>query len=139
MKAKVHTSTTLLTAEKKKDSQIEKEALAIIFTGKKFHKMVHGKTFVLQTDHRTLFSIYGSKLGIPKHKTNRLQRWVTLLLDYDFKMEFIPSKELGHSDDLFRFIPKFNESFEDTVIASLKSENVIKNVIFHVVCELHVT
>ena len=86
--------------------------------------MVHGWTFILlQTDNRPLLSIYGSKLDIPKHTANRLRRWRTLLLDYDFKLEYIPSKELGHTDGLSKLIPKFNEPFEDTVIASLRSKN----------------
>ena len=83
--------------------------------------MVYGRTFVLQTEQRPLLSIYGSKKSIPKHTANRLQRWGILLLDYDFKMEYIPSKESGHAGGLCRLIPKFNEPFEDTVIASQKS------------------
>ena len=54
-------------------------------------------------------------------------------------MEYIPSKELGHADGLFRFIPLFNQPFEDTVIASLRSENEIKNVLFNTISELPVT
>ena len=50
MKDITHSSRTLLAAEKKY-SQIEKETLAIIFAVKRFHKMVPGRIFVLQTDH----------------------------------------------------------------------------------------
>ena len=90
------------------------------------HKTVHDRTFVLQTDYCPFLSIYGSKKkGMSKNTENRLQRWGTLLLDYDFKMEYLPSKELGHADGLYRLIPKFNKPFEDTVIASRRSENEI--------------
>ena len=51
-------------------------------------------------------------------------------------MEYIPSKELGHVDGLSRLIPKFNEPFEDIVIASLRSEEEIKYVLFNTVSEL---
>ena len=61
------------------------------------------------------------------------------MLDYDFKMEFIPSKELRHTDGLFRIIPKFNELFEDTVIVLLRLENEIKNVLFNPIRELPFT
>ena len=44
-------------------SQIEKEGLAIMFVIKKFHKYVHGREFILQTDHRPLLAIFGSKKG----------------------------------------------------------------------------
>ena len=51
----------------------------------------------------------------------------------------IPSKELGHADGLSSLIPKFNEPFEDTVIALLRSENEIKNVLFNTISEQPVT
>ena len=56
------------------DSQIEKEGLTIIFAIKKFHKNVHDREFILQTDHRPLLEIFGSKKGIPIHTANHLQR-----------------------------------------------------------------
>ena len=70
----VHASRTLLSAEKRY-CQIEKESLAIVYVLKKFHKFIHGRSFLLQTDHRPLLSIYGSKKGISTHTANRLQRW----------------------------------------------------------------
>ena len=87
-------------------SQIEKEGLVIIFAIKKFHNYVHDREFILQTDHRPLLAIFGSKKGIPIHTVHRLQRWATMLLNYSFKMEFLPSKEIAHADGLSRLIPK---------------------------------
>ena len=100
-----HASRTLLPVEINY-SQIEKEGLAIIFAIKKFHKYVHDREFILQTDHRPLLAIFGSKKGIPTHTANRLQRWATILLNYSFKTEFLPSKEFAHADGLSRLIPK---------------------------------
>ena len=133
-----HASRSLLPAERNY-SQIEKESLAIIFGLKKFHRFVHGRKFVLQTDHRPLLSIYGSKKGIPTHTANRLQRWGVILLNYDFKMEFLPSKKLGHADGLSRLIPKFSEPLEDTVIAALHAESEVKGVLCNAIKELPVT
>ena len=42
-------------------------------------------------------------------------------------------------DGLSRLIPKFNKPFKDTVIALLRPENKIKNVLFNTVTELPVT
>ena len=98
-----HASRSLLPAERNY-SQIEKESLAIIYAIKKFHRFIHGRIFILQTDHKPLLTIFGSKKGIPTHTANRLQRWSIILLNYNFKMEYISSKNIGHADGLSRLI-----------------------------------
>ena len=55
-----HTSCPLLPSEKHY-SQIEKEALAIIFAVTKFHRYLHGRFFKLRTDHKPLLTIFESK------------------------------------------------------------------------------
>ena len=109
------------------------EGLAIIFAIKKFHKYVHGREILLQTDHRPLLAIFGSKKGIPTHTTSHLQRWATMLLNDSFKMEFLPLKKIAHANGLSRFIQKNTEPLEETVIASFKSEMDVKYVLFKIV------
>ena len=133
-----HASRMLLPAEMNY-SQIEKEGLAIIFAIRKFHKYIHSREFILQTDRRPLLAIFGSKKGIPTYTANRLQKWATMLFNYSFKMEFLPSKEIAHADGLSRLIPKNTEPLKETIIASLKSEMDIKYVLFNTVKELPVT
>ena len=120
-------------------SQIEKERLAIIFAIKKFHKYVRSREFILQTDHLPLLAIFGSKKGIPTFTVNCLQRCAMLLLNYSFKMEFLPSKEIAHADGLSRLIAKDTEPQEETVIASLRSEMDVKYVLFNTVKGFPVT
>ena len=133
-----HASRTLLPAERNY-SQIEKEALGIIFGITKFHRYLHGRRFTLQTDHKPLISIFGSKKGLPTYTANRLQRWGTILLNYNFSIEFLSSAKLGHADGLSRLIPKQNEPLEDTVIASLRSEKNYAQILYNTVKELPVT
>ena len=83
-----HASRTLLPAERNY-SQIEKEILDIIYAIKKFCRFKHGRKLTLQMDHRPLLTIFGSKKGISTHNTNRLQCRRIILLNYNFKMEFI--------------------------------------------------
>ena len=84
---------------------------------------------MLQTDHRPLLSMYGSKKGNSTHADNRLQRWGTFLLNYNYKMEVLPSKKFRHADGLSKLIPSFVESLQDTVIAALRAEKELKEVL----------
>ena len=100
-----HASRTLLPTEKHY-SQIEKEALGIIFALTKFHRYLHGRFFTLQTDHKPLITIFESKKGLPIYTANRLLRWGTILLNYNFKIEYLLSKQISHADGLSRLVPK---------------------------------
>ena len=86
-----------------------------------------------------MLAIFGSKKGISTHTVNRLQRCATMLLNYSFKMEFLPSKEISHVDGLYRLMPKNTEPLEETAIASLKFEMNVKYVLFNTVKEQPVT
>ena len=86
-KAIMHAARSLTPAERNY-SQVEKEALALIFAVKKFHKMLFGRHFTLMTDHKTLLSIFGSKKGIPVYSASRLQRWAIIPLGYDFSIQY---------------------------------------------------
>lgn len=108
-------SRSLAPAEKNY-SQIEKEALAIIWGIEKFHKYIYGRRFILQTDHRPLITIYGSKRGVSAHASNRLLRWGLKLNCYDFD---INTKQFGYVDMLSRLIPK-NNNPEDLVVANIR-------------------
>ena len=79
------------------------------------------------------------KKGIAAHTTYRLQHWGIILLNYDFQMNYVPSKKLGHADSLSRLILKYCEPLEDTLIATLKDESELKEVLVNTVCELLVT
>ena len=133
-----HASWTLLPAEKH-CFQMEKEALGIIFAVTKFHRYLHGRFFTPQTDHKPLITIFGSKKGLPIYTAYRLLRWGTILLNYNFKIEYLPSKQISHADGLLRFVPKYSEPFEDTIIVALRTDYEIKNMIANAIKELPVT
>ena len=65
-------SRTLTTAEKNY-SQLEKEALSLIFGVCKFHQYLYGRKFTLISDHKSLTAIFGSKKGIPSLAAARLK------------------------------------------------------------------
>ena len=55
-------------------SQVEKEALSLVFGIKRFHQYLYGHNFVLLTDHKPLTMILGPKQGIPPLAAARMQR-----------------------------------------------------------------
>ena len=105
----------------------------------KFHRYLHDRFFTLQTDHKPLITIYRSKKGLPIYTANRLLRWGTILLNYNFKIEYLPSKQISHADRLSRLVPKYSEPFEETIIAALQTDCEIKNMIANTIKELPVT
>ncbi|KAA3674867.1 uncharacterized protein DEA37_0005729 [Paragonimus westermani] len=124
-KAIAHASLTLSPAEKN-HGQIEKESLAVIFAVKKFHKLLCSRHFSLLTDHKPLLSVFGSKTGIPVDSANRLQRWATILLGYDFSIDYCRTEDFGQVDGLSRLISNHQVPEYDTVIASLSFENDVR-------------
>ena len=83
-------------------SQLEKEALAIIFGIKKFHKFLYGKPFTLVTDHKLLVTILGPRSPVSTLAAAQLQRWALLLSGYQYKVEFRPIAHHGNADCLSR-------------------------------------
>ena len=128
-------SRALLPAEKAY-SEIEKEALSIIFAVTKFHRYLLGKFFKLQTDHKPLLTIFGSKKEFPLFPANRLLRWCTIHLNYNFKLEYLPTNKIGHADGLCRLIPNQCQSLEDSVITALRLDCEIKSIIENTVRDL---
>lgn len=123
-----HASRSLTTAERNY-SQIEKEALSLVFAVKKFHKMIFGRPITLHTDHKPLLAIFGAKRGIPAHSANRLQRWALILMAYDFTIQYVSTNSFGYADVLSRLINQQIPPDEEFVIASVKIESSINQVI----------
>ena len=108
-----YASKTLSSAERKY-SQIEREALSLIFGVKKFHNYLYGRTFLLVTDHKPLLTIFGPKKGIPVMAANRLQRWAIILAAYTYDIQYKPTAKHGNADTLSRLlIPEDQQDEQD--------------------------
>ena len=94
-------SRTLAPAEKCY-SQLDKEALALVFTVNKFHTYLYGRKFTLISDHKPLQHIMGEKKGVPQMASARLQRWSLLLGAYNYTIQFKPGQENQVADALSR-------------------------------------
>ncbi|UYV81477.1 K02A2.6-like, partial [Cordylochernes scorpioides] len=106
-------------------SQIEKEALAIIYGVTKFHQFIYGRKFILITDHKPLVTILGPKSGIPTLSTSRLQRWALILSAYTYDIKFRRTQDHGNADLLSRFpvgceeIPRLNNVYALSFVEEL--------------------
>lgn len=96
-------SSKSLSSAEKNYSQLDKEALAIVFGVKRFHSFLYGRSFHLITDHKPLLALLGPKTGIPPLAAARMQRWALILSAYVYKLEFRRTEEHGNADALSRF------------------------------------
>ena len=103
-----YASRSLSTSEKNY-SQIEKEALGIIWGVKRFNTYVYGRHFRLITDHEPLISIFGPKKGIANTTAARLQRYALFLAGYNYDIVYRNTKKHGNADCLSR-LPVKTES-----------------------------
>ncbi|XP_054282540.1 uncharacterized protein K02A2.6-like [Macrosteles quadrilineatus] len=91
-----------LSSSERNYSQLHREALALIFGVKKFHKYIYGRHCILQTDHQPLTAIFGSKKGVPSMSAARLQRWALILSAYDLEVRYWKGVDVPHADALSR-------------------------------------
>ena len=91
-----------LTSAERNYSQLEKEALAMVFAMNKFHNYLWGQQFTLVTDHKPLLGIFSPEKAIPPMASGRVQRWALVLQAYRFKLIHRSGAVLGTADALSR-------------------------------------
>ena len=94
-------SRTLAKAERNY-SQLDKEALAIIFAVKRYHQYLYGRHFEIKTDHKPLTHIFGESRGVPVMASGRLQRWALTLGAYDYSIQYREGSKNANADALSR-------------------------------------
>ncbi len=83
-------------------SQLDKEALAIMFGVKPFYMYVFGRHFEIHTDHKPLLGLLGVSKGIQQMSAPRMQRWGLTLASYSYTLKYVPGKDNAIADALSR-------------------------------------
>ena len=116
-----------LTKAERNYSQLEKEALSIIFGIRKFHPYLYGRQFTLVTDHKPLVTILHPRKGTPPLAAARLQRWALILASYNYEIEFKPTEKHCNADSMSRLpLPISTEKEEELSEVSLYSLQLVE-------------
>ena len=94
-------SRTLSPAERNY-SQIDKEALGIVWSLRKFHSYVYGRHFTLVTDHQPLTAIFHPSKHLPTMTASRLQRYAMFLAGHQYTIVYRKTADHGNADGLSR-------------------------------------
>ena len=123
----VHCASRTLAPAERNYSNVEREALGVIFGIKRFHQYLAGRKFIVQTDHHPLKALMDNMKPIQERISMRLQRWSLFLKGYDFSIQTIKGEEMLLPDLLSRI--SSNESdptaSDITYIALLLQEDQI--------------
>ena len=84
-------------------SQIEREALSVIFGCEKFRKYILGNKIIIRNDHKPLLNLFAHDSGVPLNCSARLQRWKLRLSQYTYKFQYCKGIDNVNSDFLSRF------------------------------------
>ena len=91
-----------LAAAERNYSQLEKEALAIVWGVKRFHSYLYGRNFMIFSDHRPLESLLSESKPIPPLASGRIQRWALSLSAYQYTLKYKAGEKLAHADVMSR-------------------------------------
>ena len=93
---------------KRRFSQREKEALAVVWECERFHVYLYGIEFELFTDHKPLETIYSRK----SKSCARIEKLIFRWQPYKFQVKYLTGEE-NIADPLSRFL-HFNEQVESS-------------------------
>ena len=111
-----------LTNAEKAYSNIEREALAVIWSVERCKQFLLGKRFSLCTDHKPLEYIFSPHKELPRVASSRIIRWAIKLMEYDFNKIHYPGKQIPHVDALGRL--DFAEDDSTDTVKSVRSFKV---------------
>lgn len=104
-----------LTPAEQNYSQIDREALAIVFAVEHFFQYLFGRPFVLITDNQPLARIFHQNAKLPSMTAARLQRYAAFLSGFNYKIECKKGVDNTNADCLSRIPMEMNSHIHDEV------------------------
>ena len=98
----IASASQILNTHQQNYSQLDKEALAIIFGLERFRLYLDGRQFTIQSDHKPLQHILGPRSAVPTLAAQRLQRWAIILSAFRHELQYIPGERNTVADALSR-------------------------------------
>ena len=89
-----------LSAAQRNYSQLEREALALVFGVKRFHSFLFGHHFELVTDHQPLLALLHEHRPTSAQASACIRHWSLLLSAYEYKITFRKTQEHQNTDAL---------------------------------------
>jgi hypothetical protein len=97
-------------------SNIEREALALVWGVQRLRHLLLGRQFTLVTDHKPLEVLFGQNHALPKTASARITRWAISIMAFDYQITYKSGVMIPHADALSRLtIFEDPESKEGTV------------------------
>ena len=122
-----YASRTLSPAERNY-SQIDKEALAVVWGVKRFHQYLYGRRFTLVTDHKPLTSLFNPGRPMSATAASRLQRQALFLSEYSYSIQYRSTLQHANADALSRLpleVEHRLKRMDDTDVFMLKQVDVL--------------
>lgn len=91
-----------LTEAEKNYSQIDREALAIVFSVDYFYQYLFARSFILITDNQPLVRIFHQNAKLPQMTFSRLQRYAAFLSGFNYTVVYKKGIENVNADCLSR-------------------------------------
>ena len=117
-----------LTSTEKNYSQVEKEALSIIFGVRTFQQYFSGRHFPLTTDHKPLLAIFSPEKSLPVMTLQRLQRWALIMMGYEYHIVYRKYAAHANADALSRLPIGSDPNFDkdESIVEIERSSSVVE-------------
>ena len=100
-----------LTSAERNYSNIEREALAVVWATLRARNFLLGSHFTLNCDHQPLEFIFNPNRALPKVTSARILRWAIQLMAFDYEIHYVKGENIPHVDALSRM--QFSDLTDD--------------------------